>query len=481
MRYSRIYKHYIKSQFLWNLPTLMVLICITCSLLIGKELGRIDPDFLNMFLIFIFFIGPFISFGHMLSITSGGGRTTHEFSRKYMLSLPVPRYHLLNISILSSLYSTIPGVIIILWISFSYKVGSSWVLEDGPVLKIIANYSAPTIALYWMFFIWSSSMFLKISFDSERTQYGKFSLKAYLLGAKNMGFDVWLMILFCALAGWALIKLNFFLFPIALVSGTVVAYFRARHAAVNERSTYFKKSRDIPILSIMVGSFAYLAYIGFFQFDEYDWKNYYKGDSRAFLLVKEGDWKGLEDLIQKDKDQLIITNDFGVALSHAISINIDAPKKLKELIYNDGDLRKLPIGLMDGCVDTYYCSGLTNMHLLAASGFEFGPKEDSSKTDFELKTKEGKTPLHYSSMSCPAYRSTVSMLRLGAYKEAQDIKGQTPLFETINHTCWLNLAFLIQAGADPHHKDKEDISPLQLAKNLGYHAYEFYIENRVGD
>jgi ankyrin repeat protein len=88
--------------------------------------------------------------------------------------------------------------------------------------------------------------------------------------------------------------------------------------------------------------------------------------------------------------------------------------------------------------------------------------------DVRIEDHDGQSPLHYAAQGCSVAVAEL-LLANGAPIDAEDAAGNTPLWCATLRTRGEGpiVQLLLGHGADPHHRNHDGRTPLQLARALG--------------
>ncbi|MHB0999150.1 MAG: ankyrin repeat domain-containing protein [Armatimonadota bacterium] len=100
-----------------------------------------------------------------------------------------------------------------------------------------------------------------------------------------------------------------------------------------------------------------------------------------------------------------------------------------------------------------------------------------NKADINMRDNEGWTALH---AAAEEYRVEIAKILLnnGAEVDAQDSYGNTPLFRAIINSRERGelIKLLLQHGADKNMKNYSDVSPHELAENIGNYDIKQFLD-----
>ncbi|MHB1000127.1 MAG: ankyrin repeat domain-containing protein [Armatimonadota bacterium] len=100
-----------------------------------------------------------------------------------------------------------------------------------------------------------------------------------------------------------------------------------------------------------------------------------------------------------------------------------------------------------------------------------------NRADINMRDNEGWTALH---AAAEEYRVEIAniLLNNGAEVDAQDSYGNTPLFRSIINSRQRGeiIKLLLQHGADKHKKNYSDVSPQDLAENIGNYDIKQFLD-----
>ncbi len=113
--------------------------------------------------------------------------------------------------------------------------------------------------------------------------------------------------------------------------------------------------------------------------------------------------------------------------------------------------------------------GRTPLHYAALFG-DLHHAEDLVADGHDVHTTDhdGQTPLHYAAQGCSVAVAEL-LISNGAQIDAEDLDGNTPLWNATLRTRGDGpiVQLLLGRGADPHHRNHDDRTPVQLAEALG--------------
>jgi uncharacterized protein len=113
--------------------------------------------------------------------------------------------------------------------------------------------------------------------------------------------------------------------------------------------------------------------------------------------------------------------------------------------------------------------GRTQLHYAALFGDLHGARAlIEAGAGIAMLDRDGQTPLHYAAQGNAAAVAEL-LLDLGAPVDAEDLDGNTPLWHATIRTrgegaCVL---LLLERGADPHHRNHQGRTSVELAQALG--------------
>jgi uncharacterized protein len=113
--------------------------------------------------------------------------------------------------------------------------------------------------------------------------------------------------------------------------------------------------------------------------------------------------------------------------------------------------------------------GRTQLHYAALFGDLHGARAlIDAGAGIAAVDRDGQTPLHYAAQGNAAAVAEL-LLDLGAPVDAEDLDGSTPLWHATIRTrgegaC---VRLLLDRGADPHHRNQQDRTSVELAQALG--------------
>ncbi|MBF0314014.1 MAG: ankyrin repeat domain-containing protein [Oligoflexia bacterium] len=456
-----------KYSFQWQIKSFVIVNILTLIILIFMTIIPESSPQLGLMLLYLLFLYSMSTVFSATGIAHNNTISGSSFSGKYLQSLPFSKAKLIPILVFSNIYTNIPVIISITWVTIVWNNDVSFITDEKKQFWIlfISNHflSATIICILFSLVLWLWQISMMIEFP--RKAYNKGTLSNLLLMIKGIIEFLSSLAIFQATCLYSLLEKTALPVIAILLLFVFFHFWRSYRILIKEELSFWRSKRDISIIGIYI-LIATGFLLGLNSTPSGNWQHHFSNGPPIFSDIMDKKWDKINDYLKNNSD-IGIVNQSGVALVHLLSLS-DPNKiyRLNELLLQDIAPLMLKIKTKEkACMENRYCDGITSTHLLSLSDNSTTLERVINKfpVTLELKTTSDETPLHLASKSC-AYTTAKVLLDKGANPNAKNSKDETPLMLAAEKNCFMIAVLLLRKDVHIGLVNKEGKSAVDIAK-----------------